>query len=73
MDHVIGVLRACVYDSTLNEKLSDDIPFMDSGMDSLSAVEFGTKIRERFPSANFPNTILFDYPSIRDLAAELMH
>lgn len=48
------------------DSLFDDTPLMDSGMDSLSSVEFRNVLAKDF-SMNLPATITFDFPSIKSL------
>ncbi|CAK0831545.1 unnamed protein product, partial [Prorocentrum cordatum] len=49
--------------------LEDDTPLMESGIDSLSAVEFRSKISNEFREVRLPSTLVFDYPSTRAIAA----
>jgi myxalamid-type polyketide synthase MxaB len=47
--------------------------FADMGMDSLMAVEVRNRLQERFaPDPPFPATVLFDHPTIADLATHLL-
>uniref|UniRef100_A0A7S0B8A8 Carrier domain-containing protein n=1 Tax=Pyrodinium bahamense TaxID=73915 RepID=A0A7S0B8A8_9DINO len=45
---------------------ADDTPLMDSGMDSLSSVEFRNTVAKEF-KMNLPATLTFDFPSIKSL------
>ena len=45
-----------------------ETPLMDSGMDSLSAVEFRNRFTGQMPGVNLPNTLIFDYPTIASIA-----
>ena len=49
------------------ETLDNDEPLMDAGLDSLAAVEFGNAIQKDFVGLNMPNTLMFDYPSVKAL------
>ena len=40
---------------------------MDAGLDSLAAVEFGNAIQKDFAGLTMPNTLMFDYPSVKRL------
>ncbi len=47
--------------------------FADMGMDSLMAVEVRNRLQDRFaPDPPFPATVLFDHPTIADLANYLL-
>lgn len=47
-----------------DEGMYDDTPLMDSGMDSLSSVEFRNQLVKDF-KMNLPATLTFDFPSIK--------
>jgi len=49
------------------ESLDNDEPLMDAGLDSLAAVEFGNAIQKDFVGLTMPNTLMFDYPSVKRL------
>ena len=49
------------------ESLDNDEPLMDAGLDSLAAVEFGNAIQKDFVGLTMPNTLMFDYPSVKAL------
>jgi len=48
--------------------LESDNPLMDAGMDSLSGVEFRNRLQREFDGINLPNSMVFDYPTIAELA-----
>ncbi|CAJ1350508.1 unnamed protein product, partial [Effrenium voratum] len=48
--------------------VDQETPLMDSGMDSLSAVEFRNRFISKVPGINLPNTLIFDYPTISSVA-----
>eukprot|EP00443_Scrippsiella_acuminata_P059198 CAMPEP_0115481012 /NCGR_PEP_ID=MMETSP0271-20121206/57569_1 /TAXON_ID=71861 /ORGANISM="Scrippsiella trochoidea, Strain CCMP3099" /LENGTH=274 /DNA_ID=CAMNT_0002908715 /DNA_START=36 /DNA_END=856 /DNA_ORIENTATION=- len=48
--------------------VEEDTPLMESGMDSLSAVEFRNRFTSKVPQINLPNTLIFDYPTISSIA-----
>jgi len=43
--------------------LDPSAPLMDSGLDSLSAVEFRNTLQRRFPGVRLAETLAFDYPN----------
>ena len=47
-----------------------DAPLMSAGLDSIGATEFSTSISERL-STELSQTLLFDHPSLRSIAASL--
>ena len=48
-----------------------DIPLMEAGMDSLAAVEFRSRLSERLGSAELSETVIFDFPTARELATHI--
>jgi len=46
-------------------------PFMDSGLDSLGAVELRNSLASRF-AMDLPATLTFDYPTIKALSQYLV-
>jgi len=48
--------------------LEADHALMDSGMDSLSGVEFRNRLQTEFDGVNLPNSMVFDYPTVTELA-----
>lgn len=48
--------------------VEEDTPLMESGMDSLAAVEFRNRLANEVPQVQLPNTLIFDYPSISAIA-----
>ncbi|CAE8615450.1 unnamed protein product [Polarella glacialis] len=55
-----------VVDST---DLEADVPLLDSGMDSLSGVEFRNRLTAEFEGVRLPNSLIFDHPTVTALAA----
>mmetsp|Transcript_13130 Transcript_13130/g.41968 ORF Transcript_13130/g.41968 Transcript_13130/m.41968 type:complete len:987 (-) Transcript_13130:26-2986(-) len=49
-----------------DDSMGDDTPLMDSGMDSLSSVEFRNTVAKEF-KMNLPATLTFDFPSVKAL------
>mmetsp|Transcript_30122 Transcript_30122/g.64113 ORF Transcript_30122/g.64113 Transcript_30122/m.64113 type:complete len:1173 (+) Transcript_30122:59-3577(+) len=72
-----SVVRECVRDECLqligidDKDMDDDTPLMDSGLDSLSSVEFRNSLAKTF-NMNLPATLTFDYPSIRALTEHVV-
>jgi acyl carrier protein len=54
------------------ECVEDDTPLMEAGLDSLSAVAFRTALSKALGGRSIPATVLFDYPSIRQITAYLV-
>eukprot|EP00933_Yihiella_yeosuensis_P005904 TRINITY_DN110514_c0_g1_i1.p1 TRINITY_DN110514_c0_g1~~TRINITY_DN110514_c0_g1_i1.p1 ORF type:complete len:338 (+),score=73.76 TRINITY_DN110514_c0_g1_i1:151-1014(+) len=50
------------------ESLEADEPLMDAGLDSLAAVEFVGIMGKEFSGFDVPGTLMFDYPSVSQLA-----
>ena len=50
--------------------MAADAPLMSAGLDSIGATEFATSIGERL-STELSQTLLFDHPSLRSVAASL--
>ncbi|KAM3575053.1 hypothetical protein VYU27_003073, partial [Nannochloropsis oceanica] len=50
-----------------------DMPLMDLGLESIMAIEFREKLSTKLGGFDLPDTIIFDYPSIRQIAGYIMH
>jgi len=48
--------------------LPADAPLLESGMDSLSGVEFKNRLQAEFGGIRIPNSAVFDYPTVTSLA-----
>jgi acyl carrier protein len=53
------------------ESVDEDTPLMDAGFDSLSAIAFRTTLCKAIGGPRIPGTLLFDYPTIRQISAYL--
>ncbi|CAJ1373033.1 unnamed protein product [Effrenium voratum] len=65
MQHVRNVL-------TEDENVATETPLMEMGLDSLSAMDLQNLIATSFPFSGASNTILFDYPTVRELTEHLV-
>lgn len=51
-----------------SDDLSADAPLLESGMDSLSGVEFKNRLQADFGGIRIPNSAVFDYPTVAALS-----
>eukprot|EP00931_Biecheleriopsis_adriatica_P048348 TRINITY_DN27935_c0_g1_i1.p1 TRINITY_DN27935_c0_g1~~TRINITY_DN27935_c0_g1_i1.p1 ORF type:complete len:5156 (-),score=1260.04 TRINITY_DN27935_c0_g1_i1:82-15549(-) len=51
-----------------DDELSGDAPLLESGMDSLSGVEFRNRLQQELGGIRIPNSAVFDYPTADALA-----
>lgn len=51
------------------DDLALDAPLLESGMDSLSGVEFKNRLQTELGGLRIPNSAVFDYPTILELAS----
>jgi len=51
-----------------NNDLALDAALLESGMDSLSGVEFRNRLVTEFEGVRMPNSLIFDHPTVSDLA-----
>ena len=70
LENIIHDLRSII-EAMLDTHLSLDQPFMEAGLDSLSAVELRSMLIEKF-GIELPATVMFDYASIQALAEYIL-
>ena len=66
---VLGLVRGII--SLENQTISLDTPFFEAGLDSIGMVELNNAVVSTFKLEKLSSTVLFDYPTINDLAAHL--
>jgi acyl carrier protein len=52
-------------------ELETDRPFTDYGLDSVAALNVSTEVEDTFGLTSIPPTLLWDYPTVDDLAVAL--
>jgi len=55
-----------------SDEIHQDTPLMDSGLDSLSMVQFRNTLQSSFPGVPMPASLLFDHPSVRAVAENIV-
>merc|ERR1711871_1738297 len=68
-EKVVAVAKMVV--AMESDDLYVDLPLMDVGMDSLSAVAFRNTLMSEFAGLNLPASVMFDYPNVRQIADEI--
>ena len=56
----------------LGSYTSSDAPLMEAGLDSLGAVEFRSRLSSHFRDAKLPETLIFDFPTMRQIEAYVL-
>ena len=51
----------------LGSTVDADAPLMEAGLDSAAAVEFGALLSEKLGVPDLPETLIFDYPTLRGI------
>ena len=65
---VAAVIRT-LSQEVLGSQVSADSPLMESGLDSLGAVEFRNQLSEELGGIELPETLVFDFPTLRQVEA----
>ncbi|CAG9464996.1 unnamed protein product [Pedinophyceae sp. YPF-701] len=68
--HDVFVAVAQIVDEVVGAHVAVDRPMMDAGLDSLGAVEVHAKLQTEL-NVDLPQTIVFDYPTVSELAKHL--
>ena len=73
-DLSLGVARAAkkvhaIARELLHGDFSADMPLMEAGLDSFGVMEFHSRLSHRLNAPSLPETLVFDYPTIRQLEA----
>jgi len=71
-----GLVRGKVHElaasaTGVDEDYADDSPFMEAGLDSLSAVEFRNRLQKEF-QVSLPAAVMFDHPTVTSLVEHLV-
>jgi acyl carrier protein len=51
------------------ESVGEDTPLMDAGLDSLASIAFRNAVSNAMGGTRIPATVLFDYPTLRQISA----
>mmetsp|Transcript_43295 Transcript_43295/g.92672 ORF Transcript_43295/g.92672 Transcript_43295/m.92672 type:complete len:793 (-) Transcript_43295:96-2474(-) len=54
------------------DELHEDTPLMDSGLDSLSMVQFRNVLQQQFPGVPMPASLVFDHPTVRAVSDHIL-
>jgi len=65
---IFSTVHRIARDVVDSSDLAGDAPLLDSGMDSLSGVEFRNRLLMDFQGIRIPNSAVFDYPTVEALA-----
>jgi len=71
LDTIRNNLREIARNIVDSADLAVDSPLLESGMDSLSGVEFRNRLQSEFEGVRLPNSLVFDYPNVVSLAGFL--
>jgi acyl carrier protein len=69
---LLACLKQAIEDGSDVNDISDEIPFMDLGLDSLALLQFVRMVNQSFQT-KLPQTILFDHPTMDSLVSHLTH
>jgi len=65
---ILQTITGVAMDLIGTEELHGESPLMESGLDSLAAVELGSILQKQFIGVQLPSTLMFDYPSSTQIA-----
>eukprot|EP01052_Picozoa_sp_SAG31_P007897 SAG31_NODE_386_length_16407_cov_24.639686_2_plen_2943_part_00 len=67
-DHIVGLCLEAANDTVGNWEYPLDAPLMESGMDSMMAVDFRNALCEKLGGMKLSETLMFDYPTLGKVA-----
>jgi myxalamid-type polyketide synthase MxaC len=65
---IADLVRGAVRDTVGEIEIAFDAPLMESGMDSMMAVDFRNALQERLGGLKLSQTLMFDYPTLGKVA-----
>ena len=68
-EKVSGIVLQAANDVMGTDDLDVNDPLMESGLDSLTAVDFRNQVSKKLTGIKFPNTLMFDYPTVGLIAS----
>merc|ERR1711862_524721 len=73
-EHLKAILYNTVQDTIgfQVDDLSDDLPLMQAGIASRTAVTLRANLEKEMPGVNFPATLVFDFPTIQGIVDFVM-
>ena len=71
-EFLTDLLLALARDVTGNKELAEDMPLMESGMDSLAATEYSNLISKKLGRIKIGTNLIFEYPTIGEITTYLL-